>query len=333
VGAERYRVTVLRLSETGERRGFILDKDKATGESRGFTPEEIHEKTGYMRFLQNTKNDNIYYTPLSDTKHHLLIDDMTKEKFEKFLEDGYKPAAVIESSPENFQAILTLPKAGADEAVEREASNALASALNAAYGDPKVKSAVQAHRAPGFQNLKPKHKREDGTYPDVILHHAERVDCEKARDGLKTFVVEIERKRQAAREYQEHLKISDVAADAENNPGAAYRIHARDIIAHFGGAVNYNQVDSMTAVRMRVTGYTKEQVEQAIRDNAASIRPKDRRESHNWKQYAARTATYAYENPKANIETYALLRKRRAWMALEGRSDAKKTEKAREISF
>ncbi|MDR1979899.1 MAG: hypothetical protein LBQ42_14290 [Synergistaceae bacterium] len=338
VGAERYRVTILRISEAPltsktfqkeERRGFILDKDRETGESRGFTPEELHEKIGYMRYRQNTKGDNIYYTPLSETKRHLLIDDMTQEKLDKFLSDGYKPAAIIESSPGNFQAILTVPKTGAAEALEKEAANVLASTLNATYGDPKVKSAVQAHRAPGFQNRKPKHRREDGTYPGVVLCWAERIDCGKALEELKAFAREIERKRETAaereREYRERLM--KTAGTAMGNPEAAYRIHARDIVGHFGGDViptnvNYNQVDSMAAVRMRVTGYTKAQVEEAIKNNAASIRPADRRDSHNWERYAARTATYAFENPKAESEVYALSRKRGAWMVLEGRTDA-----------
>jgi hypothetical protein len=206
--------------------------------------------------------------------------------------------------------------------------------LNTTYGDPKIKSAIQAHRAPGFQNRKPKHRRDDGTCPSVVLHRAERVECDKAREELKGFVEAIEQRRQAAAKeslaYRERLKSSGM--DAGGNPGAAYQIHARDIIAHFGGAVNFSQVDSMAAVRMRVTGYTREQVEEAIRDNAALIRPENRRESHNWEEYATRTTSYAYENPKANDEVDALSRKRGAWMALEGRRPPKEKERVKSMT-
>jgi hypothetical protein len=36
--------------------------------------------------------------PLSGTKHPILIDDMDRGKLERLIQDGYQPAAILESS-------------------------------------------------------------------------------------------------------------------------------------------------------------------------------------------------------------------------------------------
>ncbi len=103
VNADRYRVTVIRMGEDGSRKVFILDKKD--GQSRGFTSDEIIQKMPELLKLQK-RGENIYYTPLSEEKHHILIDDVSPENVVRLQKDGYKPAAIIESSPNNFQCIL-----------------------------------------------------------------------------------------------------------------------------------------------------------------------------------------------------------------------------------
>ena len=39
---------------------------------------------------------------------------------------------------------------------------------------------IHPHRAPGFENRKPKHRREDGSFPEVKLLVAEKRECRKA---------------------------------------------------------------------------------------------------------------------------------------------------------
>lgn len=71
---------------------FILDKQN--GETKGFTPQQIEQRTPEMQRLQR-RGENIYYTPLSDTKHHILIDDMNRGKLERLIQDGYQSAAIL----------------------------------------------------------------------------------------------------------------------------------------------------------------------------------------------------------------------------------------------
>ncbi len=174
VGAERYRVTSIRMCEDGSKQTFILDKKD--GITRGFTPQEIKQRTPEMSCLQR-RGENLYYTPLSNTKHHILIDDMNREKLERLIRDGYQPASVLESSPGNYQAIITVPKLGTHH--DKDVGNRLAERLNREYGDSKLSGCIHPHRAPGYKNRKPKHQREDGSYPEVRLLKAERRECVK----------------------------------------------------------------------------------------------------------------------------------------------------------
>ena len=101
VGADRYRVTCIAMETNGNKKTFILDKEG--GVTRGFTPEELVLRIPEMLRLQR-RGENIYYTPLSEEKHHVFIDDMTAESLVRLQRDGYRPAVILESSPGNFQA-------------------------------------------------------------------------------------------------------------------------------------------------------------------------------------------------------------------------------------
>ena len=74
VGAERYRVTCIKMHPDGSKKTFILDK--RDGVTIGFTLEEIEQRMSEMLRLQR-RGENIYYTPLSDQRHHILIDDLS----------------------------------------------------------------------------------------------------------------------------------------------------------------------------------------------------------------------------------------------------------------
>ena len=68
-------------------------------------------------------------------------------------------------------------------------------------GDPKLSGAIHPHRAPGYENRKPKHQREDGSYPEVRLLKAERRECIKAL--ALSSQIDAEYQRQAALKAQQ----------------------------------------------------------------------------------------------------------------------------------
>ncbi len=324
VGAERYRVTSIKMQADGRKQTFILDKKD--GITRGFTPQEIEQRTPEMLRLQR-RGENLYYTPLSDKKHHILIDDMNREKLERLIRDGYQPAAVLESSPGNYQAIITVPKLGT--AHDKDVGNRLSDALNREYGDPKLSGAIHPHRAPGYENRKPKHQREDGSYPEVRLLKAERRECIKAL--ALSSQIDAEYQRQAALKAQQpersKAKPALELAAASGSAIDAYQRHYRDVIKRQrGGEVDLSRVDSMIAVRMRVTGHDQAAIEGAIRQCAPATRQKD--EGRDWNDYAQRTARYAY-SAAGDRQAAELGKYRQQWEKLEGREPVRQQEQAK----
>ncbi|KJX28346.1 TraI/MobA(P) family conjugative relaxase [Enterobacter hormaechei] len=324
VGAERYRVTSIKMQADGRKQTFILDKKD--GITRGFTPQEIEQRTPEMLRLQR-RGENLYYTPLSDKKHHILIDDMNREKLERLIRDGYRPAVVLESSPGNYQAIITVPKLGT--AHDKDVGNRLSDALNREYGDPKLSGAIHPHRAPGYENRKPKHQREDGSYPEVRLLKAERRECVKAL--ALSSQIDAEYQRQAALKAQQpersKAKPALELAAASGSAIDAYQRHYRDVIKRQrGGEVDLSRVDSMIAVRMRVTGHDQAAIEGAIRQCAPATRQKD--EGRDWNDCAQRTARYAY-SAAGDRQAAELGKYRQQWEKLEGREPVRQQEQAK----
>ena len=283
VNADRVRVTCIRMKPDGDKKVFILDK--RDGASQGFTPEELAEHLPEMLRLQQ-RGENIYYTPLSEDRHHILIDDMTRESLEKLYVDGFRPAVVLESSPGNYQCVLTIPKLKSSH--NRDVGNRITERLNKQYGDPKLSGCIHPHRAPGFGNLKPKHRREDGSFPKVKLLQAEKRECAKAQELARQIereyaVAEVQRRQTQPRPVPTHAHPGDSAA--------AYYAHYENIRQHLA-LEDLSRVDAMIALRLRATGHSQQAVSEAVRQCAPTIR--ENNEGRDWQRYAERTAAYAF---------------------------------------
>jgi hypothetical protein len=314
VGAERYRVTSIRMREDGSRQVFILDKRE--GVTRGFTADEIVRRTPEMQRLQR-RGENLYYTPLSDTKHHILIDDMSREKLEKLIAEGYRPAVVLESSAGNYQAIITVQKLGT--AHDKDVGNRITECLNKEYGDPKLSGCIHPHRAPGFENRKLKHRREDGSYPLVRLLKSEGRECGKTLALSGQIDAEYQRHGEQKARQPERLSALSFEKAAVGGAIDAYQRHHQDVVMRHKGVLDLSRVDSMIAVRMRVTGHSQADIEGALRQCAPAARHKD--EGRDWNDYAKRTASYAFgaagERQAADLGKY-----RMQWGKLEGREQS-----------
>jgi hypothetical protein len=304
VAADRYRVTAIRLAPDGSRMAFVLDK--RDGHSIGFTPEELRSRMAELARLEN-RGENLYLTPLSRQRHHLLVDDMTEAKLSDFFHAGFKPAVVLESSPHNFQAILTVPHSGSPD--DRLVGNELTRRLNRDFGDPNLSGAVHPHRLPDAENRKPKHRREDGTYPRVQLTRSDGGTCEHAL-ALARDIAE-ERAGALARAGAR----PSAPAAAGVGTTAAYYLHQRDVALRFTDA-DPSRVDGMVAVRLRATGHSSPAVQAAIEQGGPIVRPPERQTSHDWQLYAKRTVEYAF-GPAGDVQLERTARQHDAWRRLE----------------
>ena len=309
VNAERYRVTCIKMDEDGGKKTFILDRKG--GMTRGFSPGELEAHMPEMLRFQR-RGENIYYTPLSDDRHHILIDDMTRDSLKRLQEDSFRPAVVLESSPGNYQCLLTIPKLGTE--FDRDVGNRITERLNREYGDKKLCGCIHPHRAPGFENRKPKHRREDGSFPQVKLLFAERRECGKALALARRIDHEY---AEAAEKRKAERRIFPMSDFRPGDPAAAYYAHLENIRSHLT-IEDYSRVDAMIALRMRANGHSRESVEETIRTCAPTIR--DSQTGRNWQRYAERTVNYAF-GPAGDRDLERNARYRELWGKVERKEE------------
>ena len=331
VGAERFRIVVTEFTREGTQ-AFVLDRRNG-----GLSGKTLEELQGRVRQLEGyaAEHKNINITPMSKDKHHILVDDLTVGKLAAMKADGYSPSCVIESSPGNFQAIITIPSLSGDATKEREAANRLTKVLNELYGDPKLSGAIHAHRLPPFGNFKPKHRREDGSYPPTRLVEAGGGMCHKASEELRGQV-ELLASRKALEAEQRKIQAAAVSISGASDPDAAYWLHYEDITRRFRGALDYSQVDGMIGIRMRVTGYDAGQIAGAIEHNAAAMRQKNMSEDEfrqkyryrNWRTFSSDTTEKFVFGARGEFQYRKAEQYRPYLLKLEGRG--RQTQKNRE---
>ena len=318
IGAERYRVTCIRMEEDGNKKTFILDKKD--GVTKGFLPDEIRLRMPEMLRIQS-RGENIYYTPLSEQKHHILLDDMSEAKLAMFLHDGFTPAVILESSPGNFQCLISIPKLGSP--FDKDVGNRLTERLNRQYGDQKLSGCIHPHRAPGFENRKAKHKQEDGAYPQVRLLRAEKAECPHALELSKQIAQEYAQAQQEREKRQRTLPQQGAAPPGSG--ASAYYAHFANIQQHLS-IEDFSRVDAMIALRMRATGHSRQDVADVIRQCAPDIREK--KEGRNWQRYAERTADYAF-GMAGDVDMAKNERFLEHWKRIEGQEKEKEQEPSR----
>lgn len=285
VGADRYRITAIKDID-GSRKAWTLGKERGIV-TDGFSVVEIRDKISFLQEL-DAKGENLYFTPISDKINHILIDDMSQERLNNLIEDGHTPAIVLETSPGNYQAIINIPKI--DAQYNHQVSNRLMKEMNVKYGDSKISGAIHPHRMPLTHNHKGKHRLDDGSYPKVRIIAAHGGVCQKTRELAAAL-----HDQAIKRDQQLDTKMRNRAMSYGDTPGNtinAYFDHVKNILSHTRGPINWNQVDSMAALRLYATGHDMGSIQSAIEAGAPQIRPEDMKSNHKWPDYAHRTVKY-----------------------------------------
>ena len=127
---------------------------------------EISEAIKWLRH-ENAKGAHIYVRPAG--AHSLsLLDDLSAEAIERMKVEGFEPAVVVETSPNNFQAWLNHGQV-LDAAMSTRAAKQLAERFG---GDPSSADWRHFGRLAGFTNPKPERQLPSGMRPFARLRSA-----------------------------------------------------------------------------------------------------------------------------------------------------------------
>lgn len=112
--------------------------------------------------LKNREGFHIYARPVG--WQYVLLDDLTRPALADLA--PLRPCALIETSPDNYQAWLILP----DVPPDRDAAKVICGQLAKRFGaDPGSAEPDHVGRVPGYTNRKPKHRQANGQFPYVKL--------------------------------------------------------------------------------------------------------------------------------------------------------------------
>ena len=128
--------------------------------------DTVMKSIPYLKY-QNMQGNHIYIRP-SGAHDLTLMDDLSAKKIAQLRHDGFAPAAVIETSPNNYQIWLKH-----DRVLPTDVSTRVSRELATRYeSDPGSADWRHYGRLAGFTNCKPKYQQSNGLYPFVVLHEA-----------------------------------------------------------------------------------------------------------------------------------------------------------------
>jgi hypothetical protein len=290
VDADGYRVVAVKLGENGESRAFFFGDKDINGKPEAMSYDKVMRQIPRFAKWEADKGDNIYYAPVSADKHHILIDDMDKPKLDALIKDGFKPAVLIESSPGNYQAIITITKQSDDSRINSKVENRLIEQLNQKYGNAKLQGLLHPHRASAFHNLEFKHQRDDGSYPEVNLRNHEQRQCSVMTQLAIGMIADLQKdlvKQQAQQQLRTKANIV-----IRGSIDQAYHFFNNEVKKRFGD--DQSKADVMVATRLGAMGFSQSEVANAIAANSPLVRSATEANKYKWDKYGDRAAQVAF---------------------------------------
>jgi hypothetical protein len=264
-----------------------LFKPDATGREAVMIPrvwdtDMLLRSIGWLRH-QNREGRNIYIRPRGE--HNLsLVDDLNWEAVSAMKQSGFAPAAVIETSPGNFQAWLKHP-----EQLSKELGTAAAKKLAEKFGgDPGAADWRHFGRLAGFTNRKT--NRVDpvtGLHPFVKLIEAEGTVYREAGRFLTAVRSILEQESIQRDQQRRRSHLSPVGRSTELKSIDSFRADPR-----YGG--DGTRIDLAYAVYAASHGVSEAEIEAAIRSRDLSHKGRERRQA----EYIERTIKKAFENSR-----------------------------------
>ena len=170
------------------RAGTGISKNITGGEPADILTIEsnIESLTSY-----NVSNCDIYIRPASATYIYFLLDDLNAKKLEKVMSE-LKPCLVIESSKDNFQAILKVKYSAENEKEKTEVGKRVIHELSEKYdSDRGVTGANWTSRLAGFYN-----KKQNRNNENIRIIHAQDI-CDTNTDViLKKHILEYQKEQE-----------------------------------------------------------------------------------------------------------------------------------------
>jgi hypothetical protein len=246
---------------------------------------------------ENAKGADVYVRPAGEQSQGIvLVDDLTRQQLDRMKAAGYAPAAVVETSPTNFQAWVRVSPEPLPPIVGTASARLLAQAFE---GD--MNSADWRHygRLAGFTNRKPEHVDDRGRSPYVLAHESPGKAAPMAPELLKTAQERVFQ-AEAALESKNRLEALEgfkpLGHGWMSDPVHEYKRQAQKLLERYGSRTDYSKLDWMIATDMSKSGrFDQKAIERAIFEHSPEVSTRKAGHVHD---YARRTAEKAWNAPE-----------------------------------
>jgi hypothetical protein len=161
---------------------------------------EIEEAIKWLRH-ENGNGAHIYIRP-AGTHSLSLIDDLTADAIERMKTEGFEPAVVAETSPNNFQAWLNH-----GQILEARMSTRAAKQLAERFGgDPSSADWRHFGRLAGFTNPKPERQLPSGMRPFARLRSSKGYVYSHAAEFLAQIAEDEQQRRETVKGEELHRR-------------------------------------------------------------------------------------------------------------------------------
>ena len=164
---DRTRHAVERMIETLACPAYEIGIKTDRMQNRPVGADKVLNLIPLLRYENSAARDaHIYIRPRGDhNRRFTLLDDLTQETVDRLHKEGYTPSALVETSPDNFQAWLKHARP-----LEGRLATLAAHTLAERFGaDLSAAGWMRYGRLPGFTNRKPDYRKPDGNFPFVLL--------------------------------------------------------------------------------------------------------------------------------------------------------------------
>jgi hypothetical protein len=279
------------VSALGTPRFVVGIRDARTGlmMHRTWSRSELERSVPWLKRM-NARGNDIYVRP--DGDHGLvLVDDLKADALERMQREGYAPAALLETSPGNFQAWVKLSEAPLSVAVRTRAAQGLAQHYG---GDLNSADGKHFGRLAGFTNRKPQHTRHN-RQPYVLAQACPGTIARAAAAYLQQIAQGLDKEAEELERRERRDAPQSARPGAGRDPIQEYQRQAQRLLAQYGADADLSRVDWMIATAMAKSGrFTLQDIATGIRACSPNV---DRRKMGHIEDYATRTAAKAWSDP------------------------------------
>ena len=234
----------------------VLTSDPVRGKTmmlQVVSPDEVISHSANLRRL-NAAGADIHIRPKEESGYSLsLVDDVSLTTIARMKQEGFRPALVVRTSPDNYQAWMRH-----GEALNGETSYAVGKALAEKF-NTDVGAAPAGHmgRLVGTTNRKEQYRTAEGKSPWVVVSEASGAIYEAAPEFLASV-----KQKLALELSQRHERYRHNHGGLEQAPGTLKSIEDFRQDARYAG--DGNRIDFAYAMYARAQGVDRAEVAAAI---------------------------------------------------------------------